>query len=216
MGHQSIYSLRKQYSKHRLDEEDLNPNPIRQFQSWMEQALAAELEEPYAMTLSSIGLDGFPDSRIVLLRKADENGFTFFTNYDSQKGIQIQKHPQVSINFFWAGLERQVRIKGTIRKLSEEDSDAYFSSRPRESQVGAWASQQSQFLESREWLEKRVQELSIEFENKPVPRPTHWGGYLVEPVQIEFWQGRPSRLHDRMLYVLDKPNGSWQIQRLFP
>lgn len=216
MGHQSIYSLRKQYSKHRLDEEDLDPNPIRQFQSWMEQALAAELEEPYAMTLSSIGLDGFPDSRIVLLRKADENGFTFFTNYDSQKGIQIQKHPQVSINFFWAGLERQVRIKGTIRKLSEEDSDAYFNSRPRESQVGAWASQQSQFLESREWLEKRVQELSIEFENKPVPRPMHWGGYLVEPVQIEFWQGRPSRLHDRMLYVLDKPNGSWQIQRLFP
>lgn len=216
MGHQLIYSLRKQYSKHRLDEQDLDSNPIKQFQLWMEQALAAELDEPYAMTLSSIGMDGFPDSRIVLLRKADERGFSFFTNYSSQKGIQVENHPQVAINFFWAGLERQVRIKGEIQKLSEQESDDYFNSRPRESQLGAWASQQSQFLESREWLEKRVQELSREFENKPVPRPINWGGYVVVPVQMEFWQGRPNRLHDRMLYIKDKLSDSWLIQRLFP
>jgi pyridoxamine 5'-phosphate oxidase len=216
MGHKDIFNLRKTYSKHRLDEQDLETDPIKQFQKWLEEALDAELDEPYAFTLSSVDENGHPDSRIVLLRQAEKRGFSFFTNYHSAKGQQIEQHPWVALNFFWAGLERQVRVKGSIEKLPEQESEAYFNSRPRESQIGAWASMLSQVLESRTALEDKVLALTQEMEGKIVVRPPHWGGYLVVPNHFEFWQGRPSRLHDRFAFSLLPGSEHWKIERLNP
>ena len=216
MGHTDIFNLRKTYSKHRLDEQDLDTDPIKQFQKWLDEALNSELDEPYAFTLSSVDEKGHPDSRIVLLRQAEKRGFSFFTNYQSAKGQQIEQHPVVALNFFWAGLERQVRVKGSIEKLSEQESEAYFNSRPRESQIGAWASLQSQVLESRTVLEEKVLALTQEMEGKTVVRPSHWGGYLVVPTHFEFWQGRPSRLHDRFAFNLLPGSDNWKIERLNP
>jgi pyridoxamine 5'-phosphate oxidase len=216
MGHKDIFNLRKTYSKHRLDEQDLEKDPIKQFQKWLDEALDAELDEPYAFTLSSIDQNGHPDSRIVLLRKAEKRGFSFFTNYKSAKGQQVEKHPWVALNFFWAGLERQVRIKGSIAPLSTDESDEYFNSRPRESQIGAWASLQSQVLESRTALEAKMLALTQEMEGKTVSRPPHWGGYLVVPTHFEFWQGRPSRLHDRFSFRFLPGSDLWKIERLNP
>lgn len=209
-----VVDLREEYNKDSLDIKDLAQNPIVQFEYWFDEAVGANLPEPHAFMVSTVNTEGKPSARIVLLRNADENGFTFFTNYNSRKGQDIEAKPYASATFFWQQLQRQVRIEGTIEKVSAQESDEYFASRPRESQIGAWASNQSQVLESREALEQRVASLTKEYEGKDIPRPPHWGGYRIKPTQIEFWQGRPSRLHDRFLYILD--NNNWTINRLNP
>lgn len=209
-----VVDLREEYNKDSLDIKDLAQNPIVQFEYWFDEAVGANLPEPHAFMVSTVNTEGKPSARIVLLRNADENGFTFFTNYNSRKGHDIEAKPYASATFFWQQLQRQVRIEGTIEKVSAQESDEYFASRPRESQIGAWASNQSQVLESREALEQRVASLTKEYEGKDIPRPPHWGGYRIKPTQIEFWQGRASRLHDRFLYTLD--NNNWTINRLNP
>jgi pyridoxamine 5'-phosphate oxidase len=211
---EKIFNLRKDYANATLNESDLNPNPIKQFQFWLNQALEAGLNEPYAMQLATSGSDNFPDIRTVLLRGADQDGFTFFTNYNSEKGRDIAENPKAAINFFWPELERQVRVRGTIKKASTEISDEYFNSRPFESKIGAWASNQSSELPSRELLENKIGELTKKFQNKEVPRPEFWGGYVLTPSEIEFWQGRPSRLHDRILFKLQ--DDKWKMSRLNP
>jgi pyridoxamine 5'-phosphate oxidase len=210
-----VADLRKEYIFQGLSETDVHPNPFKQFKVWFEQALAAQLPEPNAMTIATATPDGKPYARIVLLKRYDERGFVFYTNYESQKGRQLIENPWGAIAFWWAELERQVRIGGRVEKVSPQEADEYFHSRPKGSQLGAWASNQSQVIDSREVLEQRLQQLKQEYENKDVPRPPHWGGFRVIPDEIEFWQGRPSRLHDRLLYRRDK-DGSWTIQRLSP
>ncbi|HEY9876007.1 MAG TPA: pyridoxamine 5'-phosphate oxidase [Candidatus Obscuribacterales bacterium] len=211
----SVADLRKNYTKSGLIESDADPNPFKQFQQWFDQALAAQLPEPNAMTLATVAPDGKPSARIVLLKNFDPHGFVFYTNYSSHKGQQLQANPWAALVFWWAELERQVRIEGRVEKVSEAESDAYFHSRPLGSQLGAWVSQQSQVIETREVLEVRLQELEEKYINQVVPRPTHWGGFRVIPTAIEFWQGRPNRLHDRLLYRrLD--DGRWLIERLSP
>lgn len=209
-----IQAIRTDYAKSKLDELTVNKNPILQFKEWLSAALRSQLIEPTAMCISTLDSAGFPSGRIVLLRAVNETGFTFFTNYTSQKGKDIERYPKVSLNFFWPDLERQVRVVGTIAKISPKDSDEYFNSRPRQSQIGAWASDQSEVLSHRSALEEKEKEFEKIFENKPVPRPEFWGGYNVSPLVIEFWQGRPSRLHDRIRYSL--LHGEWEIERLNP
>jgi len=212
MNHK-IANIRSDYTLKGLHESDLDANPLLQFSKWFEEALAAGLEEPNAMVLGTIHHQ-FPTSRIVLLKDLD-TGFKFFTNYMSSKGRDIEKNPRVSLTFFWKELERQVRIEGIAEKTSEEESDEYFQTRPRGSQIGAWVSKQSSVIESREVLEKATQELEEKFAGVPVTRPEHWGGYRVIPQYLEFWQGRPSRLHDRLAYI--KVNEDyWKIERLSP
>ena len=206
--------MRKEYKKYNLEEKDLNSNPILQFQKWFAEAEENELNEPYAMTLATATKDGKPSARIVLMRNADENGFTFYSNYTSKKGHDILENPKASLLFFWQELERQVRIEGTLIKQSEKESDNYFNSRPRESKLGAWTSEQSKVISSREILDERFAEVSKKYPDENVPRPPYWGGYILKPTAIEFWQGRPSRLHDRILYTLE--NGVWKIERLAP
>ena len=210
----SLAELRKEYTLNGLDPSDVTLNPFAQFQRWFTEALNAGVPEPNAMHLATVGEDGRPSGRIVLLKGFDENGFSFFTNYQSRKGSELATHPFASLTFFYAELERQIRIEGTIHKLSPEESDAYFQSRPRGSQIGAWVSHQSAIIENRDVLENRQRELERQFENQTIPRPPHWGGYGLVPDHIEFWQGRPSRLHDRILYR--KEEGSWVIERLAP
>ncbi len=211
----NVAELRKDYTLHGLNETDIDLNPFIQFQKWFDEALTAQLLEPNAMTLATTTTDGKPSARIVLLKDFDERGFVFFTNYNSQKGQELAENPQAALVFWWAELERQVRICGHVEKISENDSDRYFQSRPFQSRLGAWASNQSDIIESRTLLEQRFQELQAKYENQDVPRPPHWGGLRVIPTEIEFWQGRSSRLHDRMLYTrLD--NSDWKIQRLSP
>ncbi len=211
----TVADLRKDYSLQGLNETDVAPNPFIQFQKWFDEALTAQLLEPNAMTLATTTTDGKPSARIVLLKDFDERGFVFFTNYNSHKGQELAENPQAALVFWWAELERQVRICGHVEKVSENDSDRYFQSRPFNSRLGAWASNQSNIIESRTLLEQRFQELQAKYENQDVPRPPHWGGLRVIPTEIEFWQGRSSRLHDRILYTrLD--NGDWKIQRLSP
>jgi len=211
----SVADLRKEYTFQGLSEKDAHPNPFEQFKIWFDQALAAKLPEPNAMTIATATLDGKPSARMVLLKDYDERGFVFYTNYESHKGRQLVENPWGAIAFWWAELERQVRIEGRIEKVPPAESDAYFHSRPKDSQLGAWASNQSQVIDSGEVLEQRLQQLKEEYENKEVPRPPHWGGFRVIPAEIEFWQGRPSRLHDRLLYRRCE-DGSWGIQRLSP
>ena len=210
-----VANLRKEYTFQGLSQREAKPNPFEQFKVWFDQALTAELPEPNAMTIATASLDGKPSARMVLLKEYDERGFAFFTNYTSYKGKQLEENPWGAIVFWWAELERQVRIQGRVEKVSEAESDRYFHSRPKGSQLGAWASYQSQAIASREVLEQRLEQLKDEYENKPVPRPPHWGGFRVIPDEIEFWQGRPSRLHDRLLYRRGE-DGSWTIQRLAP
>ncbi len=210
-----LQAIRTDYGKSSLDEKSVNKNPIRQFEEWLKAAIHAQVNEPNALCLSTLDMDGFPESRIVLLRGVSDDGFTFFTNYNSQKGRDMAVNNKVAINFFWAELERQVRVMGTVAKISALESDDYFNSRPRQSQIGAWASDQSEVLQSREELEAKEKEFEKKFEGIPIPRPEHWGGYLVKPVKIEFWQGRASRLHDRLQYTLLK-GGTWGIARLSP
>lgn len=211
----TIADLRKDYSLEGLSETEIDPNPFIQFKKWFEQSLAAQLPEPNAMTIATTTPDGKPSARMVLLKDFDERGFVFFTNYNSRKGQELAENPQAALVFWWAELERQVRVIGSVEKVSESESDYYFESRPAKSRLGAWASNQSEIIASREVLEQRMQELQSKYENQEIPRPPHWGGLRVIPTEIEFWQGRSSRLHDRLLYThLD--DGSWKIQRLSP
>lgn len=214
MSEIDLASLRVDYSRERLDENSVASNPFVQFAAWMTEALEAEMPEPSAMTLATVDPDGRPSARIVLLKGFDDDGFTFFTNYESRKGRELSANPNCAIHFFWSGLERQVHIEGQAERLSREDSEAYFRTRPEESRIGAWASKQSTTLSSREELEARFQELLAEFKGKDIPLPPTWGGFRVVPVRFEFWQGRPSRLHDRIRYTLTADN--WAIERLSP
>lgn len=211
---ESIQNLRQDYRSAKLAEADVDQNPVKQFGHWFKEALEAQLYEPNVMTLATADLSGKPTARILLLKGFDDNGFVFYTNYASNKGRQLDENPQAAMVFFWAELERQVRIEGTITKVSAEDSTAYFHSRPKGSQIGATASPQSAVIPDREVLENRVEELTSAYADKEVPRPEHWGGYILKPSHIEFWQGRSSRLHDRITYTQE--NGVWNINRLAP
>lgn len=211
----SIADLRKEYASESLLETDIAKNPIEQFEKWWTQAINSQIVEPNAMTLATASCDGMPSARIVLLKGFDRNGFVFYTNYKSFKGMQLDENPKACLVFFWKELERQVRITGLVKKNPDEENDRYFLSRPKGSQIGAITSPQSQTIESREWLDKKYLELSEQLKEKEVKRPEDWGGYIVTPVIIEFWQGRPSRLHDRIQYTLEE-NGSWKIERLAP
>ena len=211
----NIAAIRKNYSQKNLLESEVNVNPIKQFSTWWDEAVASEIDEVNAMTLATASLDGIPSARIVLLKDFNESGFSFYTNYNSFKGQQLAENPKACLVFFWKELERQVRITGLIEKLPAIISDTYFNSRPPGSQVGAIASPQSQVIESRDWLDTHFNQLEKELQQDKLQRPAHWGGYLVKPIILEFWQGRPSRLHDRLQYTL-ADNGSWKIERLAP
>ncbi len=209
----NLAELRENYQKGELLESMVHPNPIEQFKVWFKQAQSAQVPEPNAMHLSTLGKDGRIAGRIVLLKSVGE-GFSFYTNYLSHKGDDLSIHPKAAITFFWVELQQQIRIEGSVRKLSKEDSDEYFSVRPRESQLGAWVSKQSSRIDSREFLEQRYAALATEFEGKEVPKPDYWGGYELVPSYFEFWQGRTSRLHDRVIY--EKEGEVWKIGRLAP
>ncbi|MEY2610199.1 MAG: pyridoxamine 5'-phosphate oxidase [Acidimicrobiia bacterium] len=211
----NVRDRRVQYETAGLDRDDLDESPVQQWHQWYVDALDAGLPEPNAMAISTIADDGMPDSRIVLARGVDDEGITFFGNYESAKGRQLDANPLASAVFPWVGLHRQVRVRGTVEVLSRFESDAYFASRPRESQIGAWASPQSTVIADRDELEQLVAGFTAEFEGREVPRPSHWGGWLLIPESYEFWQGRPSRLHDRFRYRSDD-DGAWIIERLAP
>ena len=212
----SIADLRQNYTRAGLSEADLNSNPIEQFDIWFQQALDADLIEPNAMTLATATPDGKPTARIVLLKRVSERGFVFYTNYESQKGQQLIANPYAALVFLWDKLERQIRIEGKVEKLTESESAEYFHSRPKASQLGAWASNQSRVIPNREVLEQKLADLQEQYSgDATVPLPEHWGGFRVVPNRIEFWQGRPSRLHDRLVYDL-QADGDWQIKRLSP
>ena len=210
----NIADIRKDYSLQSLSEKDVDINPIRQFTTWWNQAINSLVEEANAMTLATCTKDGIPDARIVLLKGFSEEGFTFFTNYNSNKARELEENPFACLVFFWRELERQVRIEGNVKKVSPVVSDDYFSQRPRASRIGAWSSPQSEVIVNREVIESNVTKYQAQFPGDDIPRPSHWGGYIVLPVCLEFWQGRRSRLHDRIRYSLD--NSQWKIDRLAP
>ncbi|WP_433895251.1 pyridoxamine 5'-phosphate oxidase [Sphingobacterium mizutaii] len=213
--HKEIAAIREDYVKSSLSESDVQKNPIEQFQKWFDEAMSSQVTEPSAMVLSTVAENGCPSSRVVLLKDIKAEGLSFFTNYNSRKGQEIIQNPRVSALFFWPELQRQVRFEAEVEKLPKADSDEYFSIRPRGSQIGAIASPQSAIIPDRETLEKRVAEVEKEMENvTEVPRPEFWGGFLLKPVRVEFWQGRGSRLHDRIVYIKD--HADWTINRLAP
>ncbi|WP_461531990.1 pyridoxamine 5'-phosphate oxidase [Sinomicrobium sp.] len=211
-----LSDYRKSYEKKELTEGNISDAPMQLFQTWFyEVEQAGGVEEANAMTVSTIGLDGYPKNRVVLLKKFTHEGFVFYTNYHSEKGRAIEANPKVCLSFFWPNLERQVIVKGTAQKLAENLSDGYFESRPVGSRLGALASPQSEVIDNREVLEKKLAALEVEYKGRDIPRPEHWGGYLVCPTSVEFWQGRPNRLHDRIRYTLE--NGiDWKKERLAP
>jgi pyridoxamine 5'-phosphate oxidase len=208
-----LANLRRDYASESLSERDVHPDPVKQFEKWFEQALRAGMIEPNAMTLATSTPDGRPSARMVLLKGVDANGFVFFTDYRSRKGAELSANPHVSLCFWWDALQRQVRVTGAAARVSREESEAYFRTRPHGSRIGAWASHQSAPLESRAPLEREVERVGAAYPDD-VPLPPHWGGYRVTPESIEFWQGRPSRLHDRIVYTAER--GTWIIGRLSP
>lgn len=210
-----LQSLRREYLRGGLNLEDLSANPIDQFEVWMEQAVQAEIPDPTAMVVATASRDGQPSQRIVLLKGLDEQGFVFYTNRSSRKGRELAENPKASLHFPWHGLERQVDVCGTVESLSQEESETYFRSRPKESQISAWASHQSRPIDSRDALLAHVRELETQFEGREIPLPEFWGGYRVIPHQVEFWQGGAHRLHDRFEYNL-QADGNWTIDRLEP
>lgn len=213
MAEVNIADIRKEYKLRSLLEKDVDADPIKQFQIWWNEAMTSNIEEPNAMALATCNSKGKPSARIVLLKGLSNDGFVFFTNYESRKGKELKENPHASLLFFWKELERQVRIEGTVTKAEEEKSIEYFSSRPAQSKIGAWSSPQSSVIKNRDELEQNVKKYEQQF-NGNIPKPPHWGGYVVKPILIEFWQGRPSRLHDRLQYTLN--NNKWILERLAP
>lgn len=211
-----IFDLRRDFSLQTLDESEVNNNPIIQFEKWFNEALDSQVLEPNAMDLCTVNSEKKPSSRIVLLKQIRQEGFVFFTNYNSQKAKDIEGNNNVSLTFVWHELERQVRIQGIVSKISEKESDSYFELRPQGSKLGAWASPQSEVIPNRAYLEGLVLAFNLKFEGKEVPRPSNWGGYIVVPLTIEFWQGRKSRLHDRIKYKQVSQTDKWTIERLAP
>ncbi len=211
---ENLAALRQEYSRHRLSKSSVAIDPFDQFKRWFDEAIAAGISEPNAMHLGTCSTDGAPSGRTVLLKGFDGTGFVFFTNYSSRKGRELLANPKCYIHFFWKELERQVFVSGTAAKVSDSESDDYFEERPYESQIGALASEQSSVIESREVVERRFEELKAKFPEGSVPRPDFWGGFRVSPRAFEFWQGRPSRLHDRICYELR--DGNWEVSRLSP
>jgi pyridoxamine 5'-phosphate oxidase len=212
---ENLFDHRKSYEKGILSKDSVSQDPFVQFQLWFSDARkSAEIHEANTMTLATLGPDGFPRGRVVLLKEYDEEGFIFYTNYRSEKGKALQEHPKACISFFWPSLERQIIIKGVTKKTSEEQSQNYFSSRPKGSQLGALVSQQSKTVENRAQLERNLADLEKKYKEKEVPKPAHWGGYKLLPIEFEFWQGRANRLHDRIRYLLH--NNTWEISRLQP
>ncbi len=210
----NVADLRRAYTRADLSEHDADADPIRFFERWFDEAVHAEVREPNAMTLATLGADGQPAARIVLLKGVDEDGFVFFTNYESRKARELEAHPRAALVFWWEGLERQVRVEGTVERVDAAASDAYFASRPRGSRLGAWASDQSRPIPDRSVLERRLADVDAAYPGDTVPRPPHWGGFRLTPTLFEFWQGRASRLHDRLEYR-PGPDG-WAIRRLAP
>jgi pyridoxamine 5'-phosphate oxidase len=210
----SVADLRREYAKARLDEGTVSADPITEFARWFEEAVKAEVEEPNAMTLATASTDGIPSARIVLLKGFDQRGFVFFTDYRSQKGAELEQNPRAALVFYWPELERQVRITGVVSTIARAESEVYFRTRPRGSRISAWVSHQSQVIASRKQLEERIPELESRFPGDEVPLPPYWGGFRLAPAAMEFWQGRPSRLHDRIRYLRD--GGAWRIERLSP
>lgn len=206
--------LRSEYTRSGFEESDVATDPLEQFREWFEEALDAGLHEPNAMTIATSTSDGRPSARIVLLKGYDERGFVFYTNYEGRKARELEANPSCTLAFYWGELERQIRIEGRAARVPDKESDAYFASRPRGSQLGAWTSEQSRTVESRGRLEERLRSLEAEYEGREIPRPPFWGGYRVQPESLEFWQGRENRLHDRLLYA--RSDGEWKIQRLQP
>tara|TARA_B100000795_G_C22754338_1_gene420826 strand:- start:412 stop:1056 length:645 start_codon:yes stop_codon:yes gene_type:complete len=212
---QNLQDYRRNYKKGELSKNSVDPNPFQQFQTWFSDTKLSEtVAEINAMTLTTLGLDGFPKGRVVLLKKYDEYGFYFYTNYLSEKGKSIMQNEKVSLSFFWPSLERQIIIKGIAKKTSKKDSENYFSSRPFGSKLGAIVSSQSEVIKNREVLEKKLSLLELEYAEKEIEKPENWGGFLVAPISMEFWQGRPNRLHDRIRYTLKEYD--WVIERLSP
>lgn len=212
--HPSVADIRKVYKKNSLGRNEVASDPIVQFDKWWKEAIASDLDEVNAMTLATCNGEGVVSARIVLLKGIHDDGFVFYTNYTSHKAKDMAENPNVALIFFWKELERQVRVAGHVEKTSVKESESYFKSRPRESQIGAWVSHQSTIIPSRRFLQERKESLEEEFTEKEIPRPDFWGGFIVHPVKVEFWQGRPGRLHDRILY--EKDGTSWKIERLAP
>jgi pyridoxamine 5'-phosphate oxidase len=211
-----LSNYRKAYIKKELSKTNVPENPLELFQKWFYEVEESNgVDEPNAMTISTIGLDGFPKNRVVLLKKYTWEGFIFYTNYNSEKGKAIEKNSNVCLSFFWHNAEQQIIIKGKVEKIADNLSDGYFDSRPDGSKLGAWASNQSSVVTSRKELDDNLKELEVKFENSEIPRPAHWGGYIVKPISIEFWQGRANRMHDRILYTL-QADYNWKIERLAP